>query len=268
MTARPDTDLQAQDNAAMRALLTLPPISESASRGLAVPEEPPKREHTGDPEVDAVLWLREVIKTGNEALINKAMESAKLIKTPLKVLGDRYARLISQKTGSPMHGALASIGFEDLQSLAKSSIEKARRRHEALSRFGTDKALFAITAAGTLAKKALRGLKPKNMGFYDMMEVSPRMRVRPELAPATLDDCLYAQAYWDELYSLRNAFSIGDAWHEEQAHDDFAFAEMAHIQPRSGAEALRVLDYMIEHDYMDRTETEAILRNLIAGGRS
>ena len=63
-----------RDNEAHRALFSLPPIQPSKQTLPAVPELPPQRTVTGNKEVDAVLWLREVIGTGQAALIEKAMQ--------------------------------------------------------------------------------------------------------------------------------------------------------------------------------------------------
>ena len=41
--------------------------------GLVVPELPPQEPVTGHKELDALLWLRKVISTGDPALIDKAM---------------------------------------------------------------------------------------------------------------------------------------------------------------------------------------------------
>ncbi len=71
-----------QDNQAFRALFTLPPIQPSASTSLTVPEMPAPKVVTGDREVDAVLWLQECVRTGHQALIDKALEAAKKITTP------------------------------------------------------------------------------------------------------------------------------------------------------------------------------------------
>ena len=82
-----------QDNQQLRALLSLPPIQTNASTALAVPEMPPREVVTGDQEIDAVLWLQKVVATGNRGLIDKALEAAKQIKTPMKDLGERYAKM-------------------------------------------------------------------------------------------------------------------------------------------------------------------------------
>lgn len=258
------------DNHLMRALLTLPPIPESASRVLALPEQPPKRQHTGDPEIDAVLWLQEVVQTGSPVLVAKALESAKLIKTPMKVLGERYAKILQGQGAHGLQVMFATIRFGELESQAKRAIEKAKRKHEALARFGSIDALFAKTPAEAATKKALRGIKRnKKWDSYDQDDAALRFRARPDLAPHTLADCIHAQRYADELYSLRSASAdAGDHWPAFQAYDDYAFHSMATIPPRSRDEALQAFDFLIADDALGRTGAKDVLRNLIAGDRA
>ena len=134
-----------RDNPAHRALFSLPPMRESRETLPAVPELPPKQRVTGDAEIDAVLWLRSIIDTGQAALIEKAMQAKEHIKTPLPELEKRYTKhLVSANPGS-LFAALSSFGFADLEGLAKRAIDKARRRQEAFARFGND--LFEIGRA-------------------------------------------------------------------------------------------------------------------------
>lgn len=100
-----------QDNQAFRALFTLPPIQPSNSTALAVPEMPMPKVVTGDREVDAVLWLQECVRTGHPALIDKALEAAKKITTPMEDLSLRYSQHLMRQNRSSMMAALCSMGF-------------------------------------------------------------------------------------------------------------------------------------------------------------
>lgn len=259
-----------QDNQAFRALFSLPPIQASGSTALTVPEMPAPKVITGDREIDAVLWLQECVATGHQLLIDKALEAAKKITTPMKALGTRYGQYLARQHGDSFIAALGSMGFGQLEEQAKGAIEKKQKQHVALSRFGTVEALFNDTPAEAACKKALRGVKRfKDRAYndYDMEQVAERFAKKADLQPHTLSDCLYGLAYWDELYKLRSPFSeCGDPPSHGQAHDDHCFSLMAAIAPRSKDEALAVHDYMEEHDVVGRTEVPSILRNLISGG--
>ncbi len=246
-----------RDNEALRQMMTLPPIRSSESTALTVPELPPQQEVTGDKELDAVLWLRQVIKTGQQSLIEKAFEAAKRIKTPLKDLEKWYTDyLIAQNPGNPF-AALSTIGFADLKNLAKSSVQKLARQHEALARFGTVDSLFANTPAETFATDVLKGCKrDKKFGidWYDDAAVDKRFNAHTDMLPNTLSDCLHELAYWHDLYRLRSVHDYGDPTNEAYAREQFAFRCLGRIKPRNKAEAIAVFRYMAEHDKMDDSE--------------
>ena len=253
-----------KDNPRHRELFTLPAVQPSSSTALAVPTLPPQETVTGDKEIDAVLWLREVIKTGQAGLIEKAMDAAKRIKTPLKELSDRYLKHLVSKNPGNWTVAFATFGFDDLEGLAKGSIQKLTRQHEATSRFGSIKGLFADTPAERFAIDALAGLKrAKDFGDYDDGQVDKRFQAHPDLMPNTLSDCLYELAYWHELYWLRSACDGGDQAPYAYARECFAFRCLARIRPKSKPEAIAVFRYLADSERMDDAETESILLNLI-----
>lgn len=257
-----------KDNQKLRELFILPPVQASASTALAVPEMPPQQVVTGDNEVDAVLWLQSVVKTGNQALIDKALEAAKRIKTPMKDLGERYsAHLMRANPGSFM-AALASFGFGELESQAERAIRRARGRHEALSRFGTVEELFTQTPAEEACKKALYRLKKKDVFGYEDKEAAARFAKYPALVPSTISDCLHARAYWDRLYALRSQAvdNAGDHWPHVYAHDYYCRDMLGVIRPGSAAEAAIALDHIDEDGGPDWQVALPIIRNLIASG--
>ena len=208
-----------------------------------------------------MLWLREVIKTGQPSLIEKAITAAKLIKTPLDALEERYTKhLISRNPGN-WTVAFQTIGFANLEGLAQKSIEKMAVQHEAVSRFGD--ALFNDTPAEQFCIDTLDGTNPGRVFGLDDGGVDARFKARPELAPNTLSDCLFELGYWHELYSLRHACEGGDQGQEAYARECFVFRCLAHIRARTKDEAIAVFRYLAKHDYMDRSETRSILVNLI-----
>ncbi|MBO2923534.1 hypothetical protein J5H75_17705 [Pseudomonas asiatica] len=245
-------------------MFTLPPISASTETLPRVPELPPQEAVTGDKEVDAVLWLRSIIGTGQVALIERAMEGAKKIRTPLDVLEKRYRdHLVATNLGHPF-AAMSSFGFADLEALAARAIEQHRLRLEGAARFGD--ALLADTEAESFCIDALRGLKATGQfGDFDKGQVAARFNAHPELLPHTLADCLYELGYWDHLYRLRNAVDrdASDGPPDATARDWFVFGLLAQIRPRDKAEALAVFRYLVASQRDDMAESEAILCNLI-----
>lgn len=258
-----------QDNQAMRALFTLPP----ATHRLAVaPQDlPPIENITGDKEVDAVLWLRNVISTGSQPLIDKAMEAAKRIRTPLKTLEERYRQFEIQR--SRQTGRITLIfDFTNLDGLAKEAVRLAGVRGEAMARFGSKDALFDEQPAETLCRKALRGLKsPRDdlgLEVYNEDEADKRFAKVITLAPHTLADCLFIQQYWTQLYWLRNSMERygGDTHRAVNEHGYFCDRALARIPPRSKDEALAVLEYIFKEDGKGDEVEQPILRNLVARG--
>lgn len=255
-----------RDNEAHRALFSLPPIRHSSQTMPAIPELPPQQRVTGDKEVDAVLWLRDVIGTGQATLIEKAMLGAKKIKTPLKEVEKRYQVWLMKENPGSLFAALSSFDFANLEGLARKSIEKAAGRHEARSRFGDE--LFADTPAESFCITALHGIEPGSMGFIDDDVAEERFDAHPELLPHTLNDCLRELAYWRELYWLRNSVDShgSDGPNEAYARSSFTFRLLGRIRPRSKDEALTVLRWMLadKQNNMDRgKDTDAILFNLV-----
>jgi hypothetical protein len=254
-----------RDNEAHRALFTLPPIKASAETLPRVPELPPQQRVTGDKEVDAVLWLRSIIKTGNAAHIETALEAAKRIKTPLDDLEKRYTRLLSDADPGNWTAVFKTIGFANLEGLARSAIADHHTRVEGRARFG-DRAMYE-TDAEVFCAEVLDGAKAGQRGSIDEADIAARFKARPDLMPHTLADCLYELDYWHELYRLRSAFcdsSIdAEGSQEACAREHFVFGLLAEIRPRHRDEAKAVLRYLIAGDRRDMADAEGILENLI-----
>lgn len=254
-----------RDNPVHRALFSLPPIKASANTDVIVPEMPAQKTVTNDVEVDAILWLHEVIDTGNAALIAKAKEAARRIKTPAKELENRYREYLARTQPSNLLAALSSFGFADLDARAARSVEIMLRRQEAWARFGQGDAIYADTPAEKFCRKALKGLRaPKGKIFIEAAPVDARFDALPDQRPATLSDCLCELAYWSQLYWLRSAVgSWGDPSEQASARDDYVFRCLARIPPRDTAEAAAVLEWLLKSDRMGFDITSKILSNLI-----
>lgn len=265
---QPSCKPMAQDNQALRALLVLPPVQFSESTALQVLTTPAPKNETGDRELDAVLWLQDCIRTGEQALIDQALEAAKRIKTPMKELGDRYAQHLMRTHGNSFMAAFGSMSFGELESQAQSAIEKRQRKNDALSRFGSVESLFAATPGEAACKTALKGVRrgKQSWHYFDEAQAAKRFQKHPDLQPQTLADCIFARSHWRELYQLRAPFDCGDSDPAVQAHEDHCFAMMAQLLPRSKEEALSVLSEIETDELGDRSETPAILRNLVSGG--
>jgi hypothetical protein len=260
-----------RDNLKHRELFSLPPMVASASTAVVVPELPAQQVVTGDKEIDAVLWLQQVVSTGQPDLIAKAMEAKARIKTPMEKLEKRYRDILTAKNPGNLFAALSSFGFGNLEDQAKRAVRRNVLATEALARFGSETGVFTNTPAEDFIVAALDGVKFE--GRHGLPEFTPKVarafRAHPGYLPHTLSDCLHELVYWSNLYRLRHAVckDAGDGIHEEWVRRDFVFELMATIRPRSKHEALAVMKYMMGNgegdDHMDRTGAEAILLNLV-----
>lgn len=258
------------DNPQLRALFALPPILASTSTALVVPDLPPQQKVTGDAEVDAVLWLRAVIKIGQPSLIEKAMEAAKRIKTPLKDLEKRYATHLMQRNGMNVLAALGSFGFADLDDLVQTFTNSLALRNEAAARFGIASAVLEDTPADKACAEALVGLRPGGQYHeYPRKKAAARFAGNAALVPHTLDDCLHVLKFAHTLWQLRRAVDkdAAEGRQETYAHERHVFDAMATTPPRTVEEALRVFKYLEDEDRDRDVEGPAIVRNLIQGPR-
>ncbi|MFQ2222154.1 hypothetical protein ACK32A_04965 [Aeromonas enteropelogenes] len=219
----------------------------------AVQDLPPQQVVTGDREIDALLWLRQVIETG---------EAAGRITTPSDELEKRYGKWLVAKGGHVLAG-LGSIGFANLDGLTKRSIERRANEAEAIGRFGD--ALWDDTQAEAFCQEVLRGLEQDSWQLPPE-QVAERFKAVPELMPHTLSDCLHELAYWNELYRLRHSCDTQGYYEnsiEAHARDWFVFGLLAELRPRNREEAWATLRYLMDSERDDAPEAERILDNLV-----
>lgn len=258
-----------RDNAKLRAFFCLPEPVASNCTALQPQVAPPKpTTTTGDQDLDAMLWLRQVVQTGDAALIAKAMQAAERIQTPAKELEKRYGQyLMQQSGGNTIVAAFGSIGFADLQGLAKGVLNRQQRRMDALARFGSEQAVFADTKQERFCIDALALVPMNTDGWaqYEQEQVNAAFAQHTDLVPHTLSDCLHELDFWDALHHLRTGWdNTGDELPQVYARRCYIDAHcLSTIRPKSRDEAKTVLRYMAEHEMFDRTETDAVLENLI-----
>ncbi|AYR23011.1 hypothetical protein [Herbaspirillum rubrisubalbicans] len=261
-----------RDNPKHRALFALPPIVESESRQLAVPTMPPQEKVTGDKEIDAVLWLQQVVATGQADLIAKAMEALKKIKTPMAILEKRYRDFVMRKNPGNLFALLPTIGFGKLNDQAERAVSRNASAQEAIARFGSEDACFISTPAEEFIIALLKEVDfigEDDFGLPQLTdEVKTCFQQVSDYLPHTLSDCLHELRYWNDLYRLRHALdpNCGDSIHEEWVRRDFIFHLMATIRPKDRDEAATVMRFMFDDDdgnHMDKKEARDILLNLV-----
>ncbi len=258
-----------RDNTKLREFFRLPEPTASNCTALQPPVAPPRPEAvTGDNDMDAMLWLRQVVQTGDAAMIAKAMQAAERIKTKTDELEKRYGDwLMRQSGGNTMTAVFGSIGFANLKGLAERTLDKQQRRAEAIARFGSMEDVFATLAQEQFCVDVLALVPQDTKGWhdFDQEQVNAAFAQQLDLVPHTLADCLHELEFWDAVYRLRNGWdNAGDDLPEVNARRRYIEGHcMATIRPKSRQEAKTVLRYMAEHEMFDRTETGTVLENLI-----
>ena len=257
-----------RNNERLRAFFQLPEPVASTCTEVATPTALPEQVAvTGDKDVDAVLWLRSVVETGDPDLIERALEAAQRITTPAKELETRYGTYLARTTGNSLVAALSSMNFANLQGLAKGVIDRQRRQRDALARLGgTEEAVFSVTPQEQFCMDTLALVPTVEQPWkkHDPDLANAAFEQQTDLAPHTLDDCLYELHYWNALYRCRSAWlNSGDPWQEVQAREDYLRWCMGRIKPKTRAEAKDVLAYLVQEDGLNWKEADAILENLI-----
>ena len=257
-----------RDNQKLREFFRLPEPTASNCTALQPPVAPPEPVAvTGDNDLDAMLWLRQVVQTGDTALIDKAMQAAERIKTPAQELEKRYGDfLMRQSKGNTMAAVFGSIGFADLKGLAERVLDKQQRRTEALARFGSVDDVFATLAQEQFCMDVLAPVPVATgvWGSIDQAQANAAFAQHPDMVPHTLADCLHELEYWDALYRLRHGWDAGDELPEVYARRCYLDSHcLSTIRPKSRAEAIAVLRFMAKSEMFDRSETDSVLENLV-----
>ncbi|MCK7581738.1 MAG: hypothetical protein MZV65_43040 [Chromatiales bacterium] len=174
----------------------------SNSTALAVPQLPEARTVTGDREVDALLWLRDICKHAREvSVLDRALEAASRITTPMEELERRYTDWIKRQPGAhPLAVALSRIGE------IKGHVAKARQRllthAEGLAIFGSYETAMSDTAPERML--ADTAALPEDFDGWSRLGMDALAEVfARSVNPATLAECASELRYWDWLYQIR-----------------------------------------------------------------
>lgn len=258
-----------RDNTAARAFFTLPELVLTEVTAVAIPAPLPKqRAVTGDKDTDAMLWLREVVATGDADLIATALQAAERIKTPAKDLEMRYADYLVRTTGNTLMAAFGSMGFADLPCHARNVIDRQIRQREAVARFGSEAAMWADQATEQFCIDTLISLEPGGTWReYDTDDAVKAFETEAAMRPHTLADCLHELDYWSALYTQRSAFERHcDNIPPVRARESYLHRCLSVLRPKGRDDAKAVLRHIADDkDSFDEEVTDAILENLIGG---
>ncbi|MDX7688301.1 hypothetical protein SJS37_11010, partial [Aeromonas caviae] len=248
-------------NSEHAAFFALPEPQEAAGTQLAAFQKPEQRVQTGDHEVDAFLWLLEVIDSGEPALIERALIAAEGMKSTPEELAERYSNSVMAKTGNMMAAVFAGFGWGDLKGRAERAIQKRVRACEAVAIFGDD--IYEPAKQEYFCIEALKGLERGKFGFLDQQEVDTRFEQYPHLIPSTIEGCIIEFTFWNDLWRLKNSVD-DETCPESYEREQYLWRLMAKIRPRSKEEAAAAFKFMLERD--DRralVDCHEIISNLL-----
>lgn len=238
-----------------------PAIGNDNTKELALVEPPQKRKQTGDQGIDAFLWLREMVDTGQPALIQQALElAAKVDGKQREEIETRYTQAMVAVHGAFV-GAMKSMGLCNIEGRAKAALERKAGREKAVAIFGDGE--YFTTPQEQFCIDALNGRTQDNRGFYEIQEIETSFNKHKELMPWTLADCIRELEYWRELYNYKDALFDCELEQETYAREDYVRLLMERIKPRSKEETRQVWEYMLLHEWQDYKSFNPIVENLM-----
>ncbi len=258
-------------NPAHQALFAIPTPTTSDSTALSVPRPLPEQTRiTGDLEVDAVLWLRQICKTATDtAALDLALEGAKRITTPPNELEKRYSRLMVEQGAHPMQAALGSFNLADIGQ----HVSRARQRIEwtalGLAVFGS----YEATMGDTPPERMLARTAPAALPDGDPWRWTDEQRAgvfAASVNPATLSEAVDELRYWRWLHDIRRHADATQYPGSYAADETVLVAErqrfveflLCELPPVGRAEAAAVADALPGLGF-DFERENPILRHLI-----
>lgn len=185
-----------------RRLFAIPTPKPSDSTALVVPQLPEARTVTGDREVDALLWLRDLCKHAREvSVLDRALEAASRITTPMEELERRYTDWLQRQPGAhPLAVALSRIG--EIEGHVAKARQRIRLHAEGLAIFGSYEAAMSDTAPERMLAET--AVLPEDFDGWSRpgMDALAAIFAR-SVNPATLAECAAELRYWDWLYRIR-----------------------------------------------------------------
>lgn len=279
-----------KDNQEHKALFSIPAAVACAAPANIKPL-PEQRKITGHKQTDAYLWVLEVIRLNEPAHLDAAEEALKKIKITPKEAEERYSRYLLANGADPFQVAFGTIGMDNPARAIQNARESIKKAAGVRATFGSYEAAMEDMEAERVIKSSPKFIddylwgwtvaekKAGHIGGDRMFEIDDQRRnyvdgyrdVLPE--PHTLSDVVSEFAYWDWLYSARNAaakelgYEFGYSEHHQSVYDRERYLEkmLATIKPVTRTEAVEVCRWVLGNERLnDLGEvTNAIILNLV-----
>ncbi|CDG20566.1 Fels-1 prophage protein [Xenorhabdus poinarii G6] len=278
------------DNAAHKTLFTIPERSYSTAVATVKPL-PVQRKITGNKQVDAYLWVLEVIRTNEPAHLEAAESALKKLKITPKEAQKKYSDYLMKSGAHAFQVAFGTMSMDNPQGYinrAKAQISEAAKVRGI---FGSYEQALEDCEAERLIKSSHHYISDPCFGWTEeekqrgaisgsrVFEVDDLRRERgcgftdvlPE--PHTLSDVVRELQYWDWLYHVRDSAAKELGWkygypqHDDAVYDreNYLEKQLTLIQAVNRQEAIDVCKWILDEErFDDRSElTDRIILNLV-----
>jgi hypothetical protein len=278
------------DNLVHKALFTIPAATYSTALATVKPL-PVQRKITGNKQVDAYLWVLEVIKTNEPAHFEAAEAALKKLKITPKEAQQKYSDYLVKSGAHVFQIALGSVGMDNPQSYFDRAKEQVTQASRVRSIFGSYEAALELTEpekrmlVGELAEIYAPfhywNEQERAEGCMYGERVNETSQLRKAAAkgfaaqlpePHTLSDVVNEYLYWDWLYQMRNVAAkeldsggFGDGERDYIFdREDYLEEKLTTIRPVTRQEAIDVCQWLLaEERFCDRDLKDKIILNLV-----
>ncbi|WP_323870391.1 helix-turn-helix domain-containing protein [Xenorhabdus szentirmaii] len=278
------------DNTAHKTLFTIPEPSYSTAIATVKPL-PVQRKVTGNKQVDAYLWVLEVIKTNEPAHLDAAEAALKKLKITPKDAQQKYADYLMKSGAHAFQVAFGTMSMDNPQSYIDRAKEQIRNAAKVRGVFASYEVALALTEPEKLmlvgelaeiyepfhywneeehAEGCMRGDRINEVDKLRKATAKGFAEQLPE--PHTLSDVVREFLYWDWLYQMRNVaakeLDPGGYGMDERyyIYDREAYLEekLATLQAVNRQEAIAVCQWVLEEErFHDLEVTDRIILNLV-----
>ncbi|MBI6548439.1 helix-turn-helix domain-containing protein [Xenorhabdus lircayensis] len=278
------------DNTVHKTLFTLPEPGHSTAIATVKPL-PVQRKITGNKQVDAYLWVLEVIKTNEPAHLDAAEEALKKLKITPKAAQQKYADYLMKSGAHPFQIAFGTLSMDNPQGYidrAKEQIQDAAKVRGIFARYEAALELTEpekLMLSGELAEiyepfhywneeehaeGCMRGDRINEVDELRKAAAKGFAEHLPE--PHTLSDVVREFLYWDWLYQMRRVatkeLDPGGFGDDERYHiydrEEYLEEKLATIPAVNRQEATDVCKWVLEEErFHDRAVTDRIILNLV-----
>ncbi|MDE9553337.1 helix-turn-helix domain-containing protein [Xenorhabdus bovienii] len=278
------------DNTAHKTLFTIPEPRYSTALATVKPL-PVQRTITGNKQVDAYLWVLEVIKTNEPAHLEAAEEGLKKLKITPKAAQQKYSDYLMKSGAHPFQIAFGTMSMDNPQGYINSAKEQIKKASQVRAAFASYEATLELTEPEKLM--LVGELADIYEPFYYWNEteqaegcmhgdrICETDKLRQERAkgfaeqlpePHTLSDVVREFLYWDWLYQMRNVaakeldpggYGDSDRYYIYD-RQDYLEGKLATIQAVNRQEAIDVCKWVLEEErFHDRELADRIILNLV-----